>query len=96
VGRPSKIVYMLPRFDNSGNSQGTGLFYEPGERVYLQLGNTEPLYLNEFAITMCDENEILVDTLTGNTVVILHIRQSDSRSMGHLDNKPFRLGAPQL
>ncbi len=96
VGRPSKIVYMLPRFDNSGNSQGTGLFYSPGERVYLELGNTEPLYLNEFAITMCDENEILVNSLTGNTVVIIHIRQSASRSMGHLDNKPFRLGAPQL
>tara|TARA_R110001599_G_scaffold120501_3_gene291570 strand:+ start:3062 stop:5041 length:1980 start_codon:yes stop_codon:yes gene_type:complete len=75
IGRPSKIIYTMPRFDNAGNESGSGLYFEPAERVYLSLGNTETLYINEFDITMVDNREVLTRTLHGTSVVCLHFRQ---------------------
>ena len=65
----------MPRFDNAGNESGSGLYFEPAERVYLSLGNTETLYINEFDITMVDNREVLTRTLHGTSVVCLHFRQ---------------------
>ena len=75
IGRPSKIIYTMPRFDNAGNEAGSGLYFEPAERVYLSLGNTETLYINEFDITMVDNREVMTRTLHGTSVVCLHFRQ---------------------
>ena len=76
VGRPSKIIYTLPRFDMSGRDTGSGLYFEPGERVYLNLANTEPLYINEFDISIVDSRERLARVLNGTTIICLHFRQS--------------------
>ena len=91
VGRPSKILYMLPRFDTSGNDSGNGLFYEPGQRVYIRLGNSEPLYINEFDLSICSDREIITRSLTGQTIINLHFRQSEDSSRA----TQFKLGGPQ-
>ncbi len=78
IGRPSKIIYTLPRFDMSGREIGSGLYYEPGERVYLNLANTEELYINEFDITIVDSRERLARVLNGTTVICLHFRPSST------------------
>lgn len=78
IGRPSKIIYTLPRFDMSGRDQGSGLYYEPGERVYLNLANTEELYINEFDISIVDSRERLARVLNGTTVICLHFRPSST------------------
>ena len=73
-GTTSKIVAHLPRFDNSGNETG-GLYFEPHEKTYLALGNTEELLVNSFDVDFVYENETLCTALTAKSVVCFHIRQ---------------------
>jgi hypothetical protein len=72
-GTTSKIVAHLPRFDNSGNETG-GLYFEPHERTYLSLGNTEEILVNSFDVDFVYENETLCTALTAKSVVCFHIR----------------------
>ena len=73
-GTNSKIVAHLPRFDNSGNETG-GLYFEPHEKTYLALGNTDEILINSFDVDIVYENETLCTALTAKTVVCFHIRQ---------------------
>ena len=72
-GSMSKIIYHMPQFDQSGRSTGA-LFFEPSEKTYLKLGNSEPLTINQLAIDIVDKNENYATEMDGNTVVVLHIR----------------------
>ena len=74
VGRPSKILYHMPRFDTSNRDLGAGLYYEPQERAYLKLGNTEELLVNQLNLSICDESEQLATDLIGRSIVVLHFR----------------------
>ena len=74
-GTNSKIIAHLPRFDNSGNETG-GLYFEPHEKTYLALGNTEEILINSFDVDFVYENETLCTALTAKTVVCFHIRKS--------------------
>jgi len=73
-GTNSKIVAHLPRFDNSGNETG-GLYFEPHEKTYLALNNTEEILINSFDIDIVYDNETLCSALTGKTIVCFHIRK---------------------
>lgn len=72
-GTNSKIVAHLPRFDNSGNETG-GLYFEPHEKTYLALGNTDEILINSFDVDFVYENETLCTALSGKSVVCFHIR----------------------
>ena len=74
TGTDSKIIYHCPRFDNAGNEQG-GLYFEPGEKTYLDLGNIGDTPINSFSIDIVDRKDKLVKGLIGDTIVMLHIRQ---------------------
>jgi hypothetical protein len=71
----SKIVAHLPRFDNSGNETG-GLYFEPQERVYLKLNNTNELTLNQLDVDIVYDNEQLCTAITGKTIIVFHLRES--------------------
>ncbi len=71
----SNIIYSCPRFDSLGNSAGL-LFYEPAERVYVKLNNATRQMLNSLEIDIVDVNEKVIDSLVGNTLVVLHVRES--------------------
>lgn len=71
----SKILYHLPRFDNSGVETG-GLFFEPTERVYLKLNNMTDLFINDIEVDIVNSNETLARNLTGKTIVCFHIRDA--------------------
>jgi len=73
-GTNSKIVAHLPRFDNSGNETG-GLYFEPHEKTYLALNNTDELLINSFDVDIVYDNETLCTALSGKTIVCFHIRQ---------------------
>ena len=73
-GTPSKILYHIPQFSNAGEDVGA-LFFEPGEKTYIRLGNTEKLSINTLNINIVDKNEQVVKDLDGNTIVVLHIRK---------------------
>tara|TARA_R110001632_G_scaffold104887_1_gene214024 strand:- start:214 stop:654 length:441 start_codon:yes stop_codon:yes gene_type:complete len=76
VGRPSKILYHLPRFDTSNRDLGTGLYFEPTERTYVALNNSDTLYMNTVDISISNDNEQLATDLVGKTIVVLHFRKS--------------------
>lgn len=78
TGRPSKILYHIPRFDTSGRDIGYGLYFEPNERVYIKLHNSEVLTINEFALDICQDDEVLAGDITGETIICLHIREAGS------------------
>ena len=71
----SKILYHIPRFDNTGEEFG-GLFFEPNERTYIKLNNTTPLKMNEWHLSLVNPDETLADTITGKTIIMLHFRKS--------------------
>ena len=73
TGTDSKIIYHCPRFDNAGNEQG-GLYFEPGEKTYLDLGNIGDTPINAFSIDIVDRKDKLINGLIGDTIVMLHIR----------------------
>lgn len=72
----SKILYHVPRFTNDGRQFGD-LFFEVGERTYVDLGNTNSFTLNQFIVQIVDKNEKIVGDLVGETIVVLHIRQKE-------------------
>jgi len=70
-----KILYGVPRFDNSGASVGP-LYFENSDRYYLKLNNVTPLLLNRMDVSIVNVDNTLVGDLYGNTVISLHIRKS--------------------
>ena len=74
-GALSKILYHLPRFDNSGNEVGSDLFYESAEKTYVALNNPNELNINSFDIDIVTEQEVFATDLVGKSIVVLHFRQ---------------------
>lgn len=74
TGNQSKIIYHCPRFDSGGNDQG-GLFFEVGEKTYLDLGNVDEIQSNSFSVDIVNRQERPIAGLIGNTVAMLHIRE---------------------
>jgi len=74
-GGLSKILYHIPRFDNSGNQTGSDLFFEPAEKTYVALGNVNELNITSFDIDIVTEDEVFATDLVGKTIVVLHFRK---------------------
>ena len=70
----SKMLYHVPRFTNDGRQFGD-LFWEVGEKTYVDLNNTESFMLNQLQVQIVDKNERIVDDLVGDTIIVFHIRQ---------------------
>jgi len=71
----SNIIYACPKFDSQGNTGGR-LFYEPSERVYVKLNNTEKITVNSLYLDIVNVNEKVLEELVGNTIVVLHFREA--------------------
>ncbi len=72
---PSKILYHIPRFSNSGREYGN-LFFEPAEKTYMSLKNTEEIKLNELKLDIVNTSEKIIEDLTGTTTICLHFRKA--------------------
>ena len=70
----SKIVYHLPRFTNDGREFGD-LFFSPGEKTYIALNNVTSQMLNNIDVQIVDVGERPVEDISGNTIVVFHIRE---------------------
>ena len=71
----SKILYHVPRFTNTGSEFG-GLFFEPTERTYVSLRNPNSIKINELNLSIVNPDETLATTITGKTIIMLHIRKA--------------------
>lgn len=74
-GTVSKILYHIPRFSNQGTEFGA-LYFEPHERTYVKLNNTNKIRVNDFQVAFCNSDETLAKSLTGKSIVVFHIRKS--------------------
>ena len=70
----SKIIGTIPSFDNRGADTGA-LYFEPSERVYIDLNNPQQINLNELNVDIVDKNEQFATGLSGNTIAMFHIRE---------------------
>ena len=70
----SNILYHVPTFSNSGEETGS-LHFEPSEMVYLNINNTEDLFISTMEVDMVYGDETLATGLAGKTTVVFHIRQ---------------------
>jgi len=71
----SKIIYQLPQFANGGSQYGS-LYFEPGEKTYVKLNNPSKMILNMLQVQVVDAQEKEVDSLTGDTHIVFHVRRS--------------------
>ncbi len=75
LNRRSKIIYHIPRFDNSNNEVGEGLYFESPEKTYVDLNNSGPLALSELNLDIVTQDETKLQDLTGRTIIVLHFRE---------------------
>lgn len=78
----SQILYHLPKFSNEGRQYGE-LYFSPGEKTYIKLHNTKRETINQLSLDVVNRSEQVVSDLTGNTIIVLHIRQSDHKMEEH-------------
>ena len=74
TGNPSKILFQVPRFDNSGVDTGA-LYYQNNDKTYVDLHNSSPLRITDLDIHIVRKNETFVEDLTGSTEIVFHIRK---------------------
>ena len=74
TGNPSKILFQIPRFDNSGADTGA-LYYQNSDKTYVDLHNLSPLRVTDLDIHVVRKNETFVEDLTGSTEIVFHIRK---------------------
>ncbi len=70
----SKIIYQVPQFSNDGREFGS-LFFQPGEKTYVKLNNPAPVLLNNLQVQIVDAFEKEINSLTGDTQIVFHIRK---------------------
>ena len=70
----SKFVYHVPQFSNDGRETGN-LYFAPGEKTYVALMNPTSILLNQLQVQIVDVNEKEINSLTGTTQIVFHIRK---------------------
>ena len=74
TGNPSKILFQIPRFDNSGAETGA-LYFQNNDKSFIDLKNAAPLRLTDLDVHLVRKDETFAKDLTGSTEVVFVIRQ---------------------
>lgn len=74
TGNPSKILFQVPRFDNSGAETG-GLFFQNPDKTYVDLKNINELRITDLDVQFVRKDERFAKDLTGSSEVVFHIRK---------------------
>ena len=73
TGAPSKILFQVPRFDNSGAEVGA-LYFQNNDKTFIDLKNAAPLRVTDLDVHIVRKDERFVDDLTGSTEVVFIVR----------------------
>lgn len=73
TGNPSKILFQIPRFDNSGAETGA-LYFQNNDKSFVDLKNAAPLRLTDLDVHLVRKDETFAKDLTGSTEVVFMIR----------------------
>ena len=74
TGNPSKILFQIPRFDNSGAETGA-LYFQNNDKSFVDLKNAYPLKLTDLDVHLVRKDETFAKDLTGSTEVVFVIRE---------------------
>jgi hypothetical protein len=74
TGNPSKILFQVPRFDNSGTETGA-LFFQNPDKTYIALNNTDEVRVTDLDVHFVRKDETFAKDLTGSSEVVFHIRK---------------------
>ena len=74
TGNPSKILFQVPRFDNSGTEVGA-LYFQNNDKTYIDLNNATELRVTDLDVHIVRKNETFVEDLTGSTEIVFHVRK---------------------
>lgn len=75
TGNPSKILFQVPRFDNSGTETGA-LFFQNPDKTYISLNNTDEVRITDLDVHFVRKDETFAKDLTGSSEVIFHVRKA--------------------
>lgn len=73
TGNPSKILFQIPRFDNSGAETGA-LYFQNNDKSFIDLKNAAPIRLTDLDVHLVRKDETFAKDLTGSTEVVFMIR----------------------
>ena len=74
TGNPSKILFQVPRFDNSGAETGA-LFFQNPDKTYIDLNNPADFTITDLDVHFVRKDETFAKDLTGSSEVVFHIRR---------------------
>jgi len=74
TGNPSKILFQVPRFDNSGAEVGA-LFFQNPDKTYIDLNNPTDFTITDLDVHFVRKDEKFAKDLTGSSEVLFHIRK---------------------
>ena len=74
TGNPSKILFQIPRFDNSGAETGA-LYFQNNDKSFIDLKNAAPMRLTDLDVHLVRKDETFAKDLTGSTEVVFLIRE---------------------
>lgn len=74
TGNPSKILFQIPRFDNSGAETGA-LYFQNNDKSFIDLKNAAPLRLTDLDVHLVRKDERFAKDLTGSTEVVFVVRE---------------------
>lgn len=74
TGNPSKILFQVPRFDNSGAETGA-LFFQNPDKTYIDLNNPTDFTITDLDVHFVRKDETFAKDLTGSSEVMFHIRK---------------------
>jgi len=73
TGNPSKILFQIPRFDNSGAETGA-LYFQNNDKSFIDLKNAAPLRITDLDVHLVRKDERFAKDLTGSTEVVFVVR----------------------
>jgi len=74
TGNPSKILFHIPRFDNSGAETGA-LFFQNQDKSFIDLNNTSDITVTDLDVHFVRKDETFAKDLSGSSEVIFFVRQ---------------------
>ena len=73
TGNPSKILFQVPRFDNSGAETGA-LFFQNQDKSFIDLNNPVDTMLTDLDVQFVRKDEKFAKDLTGSSEVVFYVR----------------------
>lgn len=74
TGNPSKILFQIPRFDNSGAETGA-LFFQNQDKSFIDLNNPTDITVTDLDVQFVRKDEKFAKDLTGSSEVVFFVRQ---------------------